>query len=133
MCLFELVKVEVEDGDFNHVGVVVVASEGVLPKELPLRGLKQAAVGLTTGKVGGLGVLAKNVVVGGNQEARRAASWIADAMARLRIHEGNDQVNDVARSAELAVGSGLREFAEQVSVTSSMPSMNMRAQMTQQT
>ena len=43
---------------------------------------------------------------GGDKKAGRAARGVADALARLRIHERNDQVDDVARGAELAVRAG---------------------------
>ena len=79
----QLVQVEIEDGDLHHVGVVVEASERMLFEKLPLLGLEQAAVHDATGEIGGLGVLPQDVVVGGNQEARRAARGIADAHAWL--------------------------------------------------
>ena len=38
---FQLVQVEIEDGDFHHVGVVVVAGECLLFEEFPLRGFER--------------------------------------------------------------------------------------------
>ena len=41
---------------------------------------------------------------------------IADALPRLRIHERYHQVDDVARGAELAVGAGSRQLAQEILV-----------------
>ena len=106
--LLQLVQVEVEDGDLHHVGVVVEAGEGLLFEELPLRGLEQLAVDDAARQVGRLGVLAQDVLEGRDEKARRAAGRVADALARLRVHQRDDQVDDVARRAELAVGARLR-------------------------
>ena len=114
--LLQLVEVEIEDGDLHHVGVVVEAGEGLLFEELPLRGLEQRAVDEAALQVGGFGVLAQNVGEGGDEEAGRAARGVADALARLRVDERDDQVDDVARRAELAVGAGRRQLAEEVLV-----------------
>ena len=62
----------------------------------------------------GFGVLPQDVGEGGDEEAGRAARGVADALARLRVHEGDDQVDDVPRRAELAVRAGGRELAQQV-------------------
>ena len=104
-------QVEVEDGDLHHVGVVVEAGERLLFEELPLRGLEQRAVHDAALEIGGLRVLPQNVGEGGDEEARRAARRIADALARLRVHQRHDQVDDVARRAELAVRAGRRQLA----------------------
>jgi len=111
---FELVQIEVEDGDLHHIGVVVEAGKGVALQELPLLWPELAAVKDSAGQVRRLGVLPQDVVVGGDEEAGRAASRVADAQAGLGSHERNDQVDDMARRAELTVGAGLRELAEQI-------------------
>ena len=54
--LFQLVKIQVEDGDFHHVGVVVEAGECLFFEEFPLRGLEQRAVHMAALEIGGLRV-----------------------------------------------------------------------------
>ena len=111
---FQLVQVKVKDGDFHHVGVVVEAGERLFFKEFPLRGFEHRAVHIAAFEVGGFGVLAQNVGERGNQKARRAARGIANALAGLRIHQFNDEVNDVARGAELAVRAGRGKFGKEI-------------------
>ena len=69
-------------------------------------GLSSAPSTMPRLQVGGLGVLAQDVDEGGDEEACRAARRITDPLAGLRVHQRDDQVDDVARSAELAVGAG---------------------------
>ena len=38
---------------------------------------------------------------GRNEKARRAASGIKDSLVLFRVHHGDDEINDVARRAEL--------------------------------
>jgi len=113
---FQLVQVEVQDGDLHHVGVVVEAGEGVLFEELPLPGLEQAPVRDAPREVGRFGVRAQDVPIRRNEEAGGAAGGVADPQSRLRVHQGHDQVDDVARRAELAVGARLRQLAQEVLV-----------------
>ncbi len=47
------------------------------------------------------------------QEAGGAAGRVADAMAELGIHQLADELDDMARSAELAVLSRAADFVEQ--------------------
>ena len=85
VCLLQLVQIQIEDGDFHHVGVVVVAGERLLFEEPPLRRLEQRAVDMAALEVRRFGVLAQNVGEGGDEEAGRAARRIADALSRLRV------------------------------------------------
>ena len=110
----QLVQVEIEDGDFHHVGVVVEAGERLLFEEFPLRGLEQRAVRDATPEVRGLRVLAEDVEERGDEKADGAARGIADALARLRIHERDDEADDVAGAAELAIRAGGGELAEEI-------------------
>jgi hypothetical protein len=64
VCLFELVEVEIKDGDLYHVCVVIVSGEGVFLHEFPLRGFEKAAVHRAAGEVSGFRVFPQNVVVG---------------------------------------------------------------------
>lgn len=59
--LFQLVEIEVEDGDFYHVGVVVEAGEGMLFEELPLCRLEHPAVREAALQICRFGVLPENV------------------------------------------------------------------------
>ena len=45
----------------------------------------------------------EDVPVGGDEEAARAARGVEDFVAGLRVETGDDEINDVARGAELAV------------------------------
>ncbi len=40
---FHFVQVHIQNGNLNHVGVIVKTSEGVIFKKLPLRGCEQVA------------------------------------------------------------------------------------------
>src|SRR5436190_11125059 len=71
----KLMKIEVEDTDLHHVGVVVVAGEGVLFEKLPLGRLEQGAVDVAAFQIRRLGVLAEDVGKGRDQEASRATRW----------------------------------------------------------
>jgi len=90
--------------NLHHVGVVVVAGEGLFFEEAPLGGLEQRAIHEAAPLVGGFGVLGENVDEGRDEEADRATGGIADALAGLRIHQGHHHGDDVAGAAELAVG-----------------------------
>ena len=109
-------EVEIEDGDFHHVGVVVEAGEGMLFEELPLRRLELPAVHEASLEISGLGVLPENMGESRDEETRRAAGWIADALPRLRVHERDHEVDDVARGAELAICAGGRQLTQQILV-----------------
>ena len=111
MRLLQPVQVEVEDGNFDHVGVVVVAGEGLLFEELPLRRRQAVADGLAARQGAFRGVLRQDVVVGGDEEAGGAGGGVADAQSGPRIDQGDDEGDDVARRAELAVGAGRGQAA----------------------
>ena len=62
----------------------------------------------------GVGVGAEDVLVGGDEEAGGAAGGVEDGLVLLRVDDRDDEVDDVARGAELA-GIALRaEDGEQV-------------------
>ena len=96
-------KIEIEDRNLHHVGVVVVAGEGLLFEELPLRGLQEPAVHAAAFQIGRFRVLSEDVRERGDEEARRTARRVADALPRLRVHKRDDEIDDVPRRAELAV------------------------------
>ena len=62
--LFQLVEIEVEDGDFHHVGVVVEAGKGMLFEKFPLRWLEQPTVREAALQVCWFGVLPEDVCEG---------------------------------------------------------------------
>ncbi|MNP72629.1 hypothetical protein D3C76_1692190 [compost metagenome] len=51
-----------------------------------------------------------------DQEARRAAGGVTNGVARTRRHHLDDQLDDMARGAELAVLPGAGDLAEHVFV-----------------
>jgi hypothetical protein len=104
----------VEDGDLHHVGVVVEAGKRLLLDELPLRGPQQRAVHEAAPEVGRLGVFSQDVGECGDEEAGGAARGVADPLVGLRIHERGDEVDDVARGAELAVRAGGGELRKEI-------------------
>src|SRR5574341_985943 len=62
MRFFELVEVKIENCDLHHVGVIVIACEGVLLYELPLCWLEQSTVNNTTCEVCGFRVVPEDMV-----------------------------------------------------------------------
>ena len=48
-------------------------------------------------------VLAQNMFVGGKEKTAGAAGRVEDGISLVRVHNLNDEVDDIARSAELAV------------------------------
>jgi len=71
----------------------------------PLRGVGQRR-----------GVGSADVVRRGDQEARRAAGRVADLVVGLRRGHPDHEFDDVARGAELAIGTSGRDLAEHVLV-----------------
>ena len=62
----------------------------------------------------GVGVGAEDVLVGGDEEAGRAAGGVEHGLVFLRVDDGHDEIDDVARGAELP-GIALRaEHGEQI-------------------
>ena len=47
-------------------------------------------------------VLPHNMLEGRNEKARRAAGGIEDGLILLRVHDSNNEINNVARSSELS-------------------------------
>ena len=74
------VKVEVQDRNLHHIGVVVVTSESLLFKELPLRRFQRVTITDSTCPAGLRSVATKNVVIRSDQEACCAAGWVTDAL-----------------------------------------------------
>ena len=101
--LFQLVQVKIENGDFHHVGIIVIAGECLLFKKSPLRGLEKRAVNYPPFQIGRLCMIAQNVRKRRNKKPGGTASRITDALPGLRIDKRNDQIDDVTRRAELAV------------------------------
>ena len=86
-------QVHVDQRQPHHVGRDVVAREA----------LRQPAalVGRERALAVGVGVGALDVLVGGDQEAGGAAGGIENGFVQLRVHDLHDEVDDVARRAEL--------------------------------
>ncbi len=61
-------------------------------------------------------MLAQDVVECGDKETGSATGRVADALSRLRVQQGDDHGDDVARRAKLAISTRHRELAEQVLV-----------------
>ena len=102
----EAVEVEVHQRQAHHVGRDVVALEVLGEAALFVR--RQGAVAL------GVGVGPEDVLVGGDEEAGGAAGGVEDGLVLLRVDDRDDEINDVARGAELA-GIALRaEHGEQI-------------------
>ena len=85
---FKLVQIEIEDRDLHHVGIVVVAGEGMLFEKLPLCRFQQRAVDDTAFEIGGLGVLSQNVGIGRNEKTGSAACRVTYSLSRLADQQG---------------------------------------------
>ncbi len=94
----EAVEEEVHLAELHHEVGDVVAGE-VVVQGLTL--IEAEAVASDAGA--GRGVGREDVLEGADEEAARAAGGIKDALPRLRIEAGDDEINDVTRCAELAV------------------------------
>ena len=102
--LDEAVQIEIHQRQAHHVGRDVVAFEVGRESALLVGG--EGAGALVVG-IGG-----EDVLVGGNQESGGAAGRVEDGLVLLRIDDGDDEVDDVARGAELpgvALGTEDRE------------------------
>ena len=71
---------------------------------------------LVIGEIALVGVRLEEVLPGVDEEAAGAGGGIDDALAGLRVDHLHHHADDVARRAELAVGAGGVELAEQVLV-----------------
>ena len=92
------VEEEVHLAQFHHLVVHVVAGEVAI--DLLALGVGELVAG--QGRAG-RGAVREDVPVGGDEEAARAAGGVEDFVAGLRVEAGDDEINDVARGAELAV------------------------------
>ena len=99
----ETVQIEIDERQAHHVRRNVVAGD-VREQLLPLRRRQQPAHHHSP-LLGGGGVsrriIPQNFFIRGNQKARRAARRVEDAIMLLRRDNLHDEVNDVARRAEL--------------------------------
>src|SRR5437870_704181 len=92
----EPVKKEVHLAQLHHkVGYVVSGKVGVKFLALAMR------EPVARHRRAGRGILRQDVFVGGDEETACAACRIEDFVARLGIKASNDEINDMARRAEL--------------------------------
>ena len=116
MGLFQLVQVQIENGDLHHVGVVVEPGEGLLFEELPLCRLKKRAVDKTPLEVGRPVCWRRMCVKAEMRNPAVPQAGSQTALAGLGIHQLYNHVDDVARGSELPIGAGQREFAQEILV-----------------
>jgi hypothetical protein len=93
----------VHAADAQHGGVEVVAVEHAVVEVLPLRGVGEHA-----------GVLLAQMLRGGDKEPRRTRGGVRDFVRGLRVDHRHHQLDDVPRSAELAVDPGAGDLSQQV-------------------
>ena len=114
---------EIHEGEANHGGIEVVAVKALLQNVLCFLRQQSANAGADEAVIiwrEGLAFLClllrklrDDVLVSIQQETGGAASRVADAMAELGINQFTDELDDVARGAELAVLAGAADFIQQ--------------------
>ena len=115
-------EVHAADAQHGHAGVAVVAGERLALREFPLL-RRELAAGqavrpalLVIAEVALIGVRLKQMLPRVDEEAARAGGGIDDTLARLGVDHLHHHADDVARRAELAVGAGGVESAQEVLV-----------------
>lgn len=114
---------EIHEGEADHGGIEVIAVQALLQDALIVL-VEQSADTATDEAVviGGEGLalgrllpgeLGDDILVGIEQEAGGATGGVADVMAELGIHQFTDELDNVARGAELAVFAGAADLVEQ--------------------
>ena len=104
--ILRTVQQHVHAADAKHGAVKVVAVE---------RAFVEAAAGGSI-LVDSLAIVLDQILGGGDKEARRAASRVADDILRRRRGHVDHQLDDMTRGAELPVLPGGRDLAEHVLV-----------------
>ena len=123
MGIVDAVHHEIHEGEADHGAVEVEAVQALLQNVFVVLRELAADAGADEAVFVGLEFLAlpglfhrqlgDNVLVGIKEEFCGAAGGIADAVAELGIYEFADELDDVARGAELTVFSGAADFIEQ--------------------
>jgi hypothetical protein len=123
MGIINTVHHEIHEGETDHGAVEVVTVEVLFQNVFILFGQQAADAGAHKSIIIRREVLAflgfgnrhlrNDVLVGIQQKAGGTASGVADTVAELGIHQFADELDDVARRAELAVLAGAADFIQQ--------------------